>query len=91
MKTHRALISERAGSDLAVLAQASIMFWFTSTDKAFTFSTGEHTAVLTIMSGSREMSEKRLRIVIRDDVVESLNDPLSSPTGEYRAEVVSQE
>lgn len=71
--------------------QASILFWFTSTNKAFTFNTGEHTAILTIMSGSNKISKKQLKIVIKDDVVTALSDPDSSPVGEYRAEVMSQE
>jgi len=70
--------------------QASIMFWFTSTNREFTFSTGDHVALLDIMSGSAKINEKRLSIVVRDDVVAILNDPHSSPTSEYKAEVVSQ-
>jgi hypothetical protein len=71
--------------------QASTMFWFTSTDSAFAFSTGEHTVILTIMSGSTKMSEKRLRIVIDDSVIGALNDPHNPPAAEYRVEVVGQE
>jgi hypothetical protein len=72
--------------------QASIIFWFTSTeDRAFSFTAGEHTLFLTIMSGSNEMAKKRMRIVLRDDVAVALNDPQSSSTVEYPVEVVSQE
>jgi hypothetical protein len=70
--------------------QTSVFFWFTSTDKAFMFKAGDHDVLLGVTSGSSEISQKQLRIVISSDVAGALNDPNSSPTGEYRAKVASQ-
>jgi hypothetical protein len=71
--------------------QASVMFWFTSTNAAFSFTTGNHTAIISLMNGSRKIAEKNLKIHLKDIVVTSLNDPQSPPTAEYRAEVIEQD
>lgn len=70
--------------------QAGAFFWFTSIDRAFEYTSGKHSAILTIYSGAEKLAENQFEITLKDSDIENLKNQKNSPTAEYRIEVLSQ-